>query len=157
VRSTDVDLFVEMNRKTFQRQQMDIPYSPEALRRVDTACVARNARQMYFARDEQGRIHAALYIVWDERCAYYLLGGTDPGLRTSGAMSLLMWNAMLDAAKTSVGFNFEGSVIPAIERFLRAFGGEQKTYMNIRRASWKASLALAAREAIRGVGAIRRG
>jgi hypothetical protein len=157
VRSADVDLFVEMNRKTFQRQQMDIPYSPEALRRVDAACVARNARQMYFARDEKGSIHAALYIVSDERCAYYLLGGADPALRTSGAMSLLMWNAMLDASTTSAGFNFEGSVIQPIERFLRAFGGEQKTYMNVRRASWKGSLALAAREALRALRGIRRG
>jgi hypothetical protein len=154
VRSADVDLFVEMNRKTFQRQQMDIPYSPEALRRVDAACVARNARQMYVARDEQQRIHAALYIVWDERCAYYLLGGADPALRTSGAMSLLMWNALLDATKTSTTFNFEGSVIPGIERFLRAFGGEQKTYMNVRRSSWKGTLALAAQAAIRGVGRV---
>jgi hypothetical protein len=157
VRSADVDLFVEMNRKTFQRQQMDIPYSPEALRRVDAACVARDARRMYFARDEQQRVHAALYIVSDERCAYYLLGGADPALRTSGAMSLLMWNAMLDASKTSVGFNFEGSVIPAIERFLRAFGGEQRTYMNVRRASWRGNLALAMKGAFGGVGALRRG
>jgi lipid II:glycine glycyltransferase (peptidoglycan interpeptide bridge formation enzyme) len=154
VRSDDVDLLVEMNRRTFFRQSLDIPYSPAVMRRVDAACAARDARRMYFARDEQQRIHAAIYIAFDDRAAYYLVGGADPVLRTSGAMSLLMWNAILDAAKTSATFNFEGSVIPGIERFLRAFGGEQKTYMNVRRANWKGTLALAARNAFRGVGRV---
>ena len=147
VRSDDVDLFVQLNQKTFDRQEMTIPYSPATLRRVNDACVARNARQIYFARDTEGRYHAALYIVHDDRSAFYLLGGADPALRTSGAQSLLMWNAILDAAKTSASFNFEGSVIQGIERFLRAFGGAQKTYMNARRANWKGAAALTARNA----------
>jgi hypothetical protein len=156
VRSTDVDVLVDMNRRTYFRQRLDIPYSPDVMRRVDAACAARDARRMYFARDEQNRIHAAVYVVFDDRSAYYLVGGADPELRTSGAMSLLLWNAVLDAAKTSATFNFEGSVIPGIERFLRAFGGEQKTYMNVRRANWKGSLALAAKAAFQGVRGIGR-
>jgi hypothetical protein len=151
VRSDDLDLFIDMNRRVFRRQRMDIPYAPEVLRRVDEVCAARGARHIYFARDEQQRVHAAIYIVHDDRCAYYLLGGGDPQLRTSGATSLLMWNAMLDAAKTSVQFNFEGSVIAGIERFVRAFGGEQKTYMNVRRANAKATIALMLRDAYKAV------
>jgi lipid II:glycine glycyltransferase (peptidoglycan interpeptide bridge formation enzyme) len=151
VRSDDVDLFVEVNRKVFKRQRMDVPYTPEVLRRVDAVCAARGARQIYLARDDQARIHAAIYIVYDDRCAYYLLGGGDPELRTSGATSLLMWNAVLDAAKTSAQFNFEGSVIAGIERFVRAFGGEQKTYMNVRRANAKATIALMVRDAFKAV------
>ena len=149
VRSNDVDLLIELNRKTFERQRMGLPYSPHTLHRVDAACAARDARQIYFARDEQGRIHAAMYTVFDDRCAYYLLGGADPALRTSGASSLLMWNAMLDAAKTSASFNFSGSIHEGIERFLRAFGGDQKTYMNVRRANMKASVALKFRDVFR--------
>lgn len=148
VRSDDVDVLIDMNRRTYFRQQLDIPYTPETMRRVDTACAARNARQLYVARDEKQRIHAAIYTVFDDRSAYYLVGGADPGLRTSGAQSLLMWNAMLDASRTSAEFNFEGSVIPGIERFVRAFGGEQKTYMNMRRANWKGTLALRARNTL---------
>jgi hypothetical protein len=44
---------------------------------------------MFFAQDAEGRIHAALYLVWDASYAYYLLGGADPRLRGSGAQSLL--------------------------------------------------------------------
>jgi hypothetical protein len=149
VRSDDLDLFVRLNQKTFERQQMAIPYSPTTLRRVHDACARRGAGQIYFARDAEQRYHAAIYIVRDDRSAFYLSGGADASLRTSGAHSLLMWNAILDASLTSKQFNFEGSVIRGIERFLRAFGGEQKTYMNARRGNWKASFALGARKALR--------
>jgi hypothetical protein len=145
VRGDDVDQFIAVNRKSFERQNLAIPYSPETLRRVDAACVTRNARRIYFARDEQGRHHAAVYIVHDDRRAHYLLGGGDTELRTSGAMSLLLWRALVDSIATSRGFNFQGSVLQGLERFLRAFGGEQKTFMNVRRANWKATLALAVR------------
>jgi hypothetical protein len=151
IRSDDVDLLVELNRKTFKRQQMDLPYSPQTLHRVDAVCAARKARQIYFARDEHQRIHAALYIVFDDRSAHYLLGGADPALRNSGASSLLMWTAMLDAMKTSASFNFAGSIREGIERFLRAFGGRQTTYMNVRRANMKARIALMMRDGARAV------
>jgi hypothetical protein len=148
VRSDDVELLIELNRKTFDRQHMDLPYSAETLQRVDAACTARNARHIYFARDEHKRIHAAVYTVFDDRCAYYLLGGADPALRNSGAGSLLLWNAILDAAKTSASFDFGGSIREPLERFIRAFGGEQQTYMNVRRANLKASVALGLRDAV---------
>jgi lipid II:glycine glycyltransferase (peptidoglycan interpeptide bridge formation enzyme) len=151
VRSDDVDLLVDLTRKTFDRKRMNLPYSPETLRRVDAACVARKARQIYFARDEQQRVHAAMYTVFDDRCAHYLLGGGDPVLRTSGAGSLLMWNALLDAAKTSASFNLSGSIHEEIEHFLRAFGGQQKTYMNVRRENLKAAMALKMRDAYRNM------
>jgi hypothetical protein len=146
VRSDDVELLIELNRKTFGRQHLELPYSPLDLQRVDAACVARKARNIYFARDEQQRIHAAVYTVFDDRCAYYLLGGADPALRNSGASSLLLWNAILDAALTSACFVFGGSIHEPIEHFIRAFGGEQKTYMNVRRANLKASVALKCRD-----------
>jgi hypothetical protein len=149
IRSDDVELLIELTRKTFGRQRMALPYSPQTLHRVDSACAARKARQIYFARDERGRFHAAMYTVFDDRCAYYLLGGADPELRTSGASSLLVWNAMLDAAKTSARFNFSGSIHEEIEHFLRAFGGAQKTYMNVRRANAKAKIALMFRDAFK--------
>lgn len=151
VRSDDVDLLVELNRKTFNRQGVTLPYAPQTLHRLDAACAARKARQIYFARDEHRRIHAAMYTVFDDRCAYYLLGGADPALRNSGASSLLLWNAIIDAAKTSASFNFSGSIHERIEHFLRAFGGQQKTYMNVRRANAKGAIALMLRNAVRGV------
>ena len=88
---------------------------------------------MLFAQDEADRIHAVAYIVWDEHAAYYLLGGSDPDLRTSGAASLLMWEAIMRARRVTDVFDFEGSMLKPVERFFRAFGARQTPYLNVSR------------------------
>src|SRR5260370_7073664 len=88
---------------------------------------------MFFAEGPEGRIHAAVYIIWDDRSAYYLMGAADPELRNSGATSLLLWEAIQFAATVTRSFDFEGSMIESIERFFRAFGAKQKPYFHISR------------------------
>ena len=46
------------------------------------------------AKDDKNNIHASLFLVWNSRSAYYLIGGGDPALRNSEAMTLLMWEAI---------------------------------------------------------------
>ena len=125
-----LDRFLEVNEKTFLRQGKRLPYSHELVYRIDNAC-GDGSRRVFFAEDGTGRIHAALYIVWDERSAYYLMGGGDPDLRNSGATSLLMWEAIKFASTVTRRFDFEGSMIEPIERYFRAFGGEQKPYFYV--------------------------
>lgn len=93
------------------------------IERLDAAAGARGAREILLARDGDGRVHAGGFFVHDERWTYYLLGGTDPELRTSGGASLLMWAAIERAAARGTGFDFEGSMLRHVERFVRAFGG----------------------------------
>ena len=52
------------------------------------------AGAIFFARGKDGRIHAGNLLVWNESCAYYLMGGGDPELRNSGATSLAMWRQL---------------------------------------------------------------
>ena len=70
-------------------------------------------------------------LVWNEHCAYYLMGGGDPELRSSGATSLAMWQAIQFAATVSRIFDFEGSMIEPIERFFRGFGAVQTPYLSL--------------------------
>ena len=48
-------------------------------------------------------------------------------------MSLCLWEAILDASKYTKSFDFEGSMIEPIERFVRAFGATQRPYFQISR------------------------
>jgi hypothetical protein len=120
-----------------------------ALARVEDACAARDARCMLFAVDAAGRVHAVTYVVWDERGAYYLAGGGDPALRTSGASSLLMWEAITRAREVTASFDFEGSLLQPVERFFRAFGARQALYLRVTRATPPVRVALAVRRAAR--------
>jgi len=90
---SDVDRFYTVWAKTFHRQGV-APPDRDRLARIDAACAQRGARTMLFAYDDADRVHAVAYVVRDRRTAYYLMGGGDPQLRTSGASSLLLWEAI---------------------------------------------------------------
>jgi lipid II:glycine glycyltransferase (peptidoglycan interpeptide bridge formation enzyme) len=125
------DEFLRLNDLTFARQGKRRSYSNEYVSRIDQACEARECRRIFVARDGEGRAHAGVYIVWDADSAYYLMGGSDPALRNSGAMSLCMWEAIRFASRVTRRFDFEGSMIEPIERYFRAFGSEQVSHLQV--------------------------
>lgn len=126
-----VDDFLSLNRLVFERQGMKLPYSENYVKKIDQACISKNARKIFIAEDEQGRRHAGIYLIWDENSAYYLMGGGDPELRNSGATSLCMWEAIKFAATVTKRFDFEGSMLEPVERFFRAFGAVQTPYFTV--------------------------
>jgi lipid II:glycine glycyltransferase (peptidoglycan interpeptide bridge formation enzyme) len=127
----DIDAFLDLNEMTFKRQGLNAPYTRELVTRLDNACRKRDCRKILFAEDNQGRLHAAAYLVWDKWAAYYLMGGGNPELRTSGATSLLIWKSIQFSGTVSRTFDFEGSMVKGVERFFRAFGAQQKSYFRV--------------------------
>lgn len=148
---TDIDRFLDINTLTFKRQGRKLPYDRELVHRLDVSCVAHNARQIYFAEDAHGEIHAAIYIIWDANSCYYLMGGTVPEFRNSGATSLLMWEAIQFAATVTKKFDFEGSMIESVERFFRGFGARQIPYFQITRMSNRMKFLMAGRNMIKAL------
>lgn len=135
--SDDLSLFYKINSMSFERQNIQIPYSFYFLEKLDNALKQNNCRQMFFAKDGQNRIHAAIYLIWDDISAYYLMGGGNPELRNSGATSLLIWEAIKFASNKTQKFDFEGSMLPLVEPFFRSFGAVQKSYFNISKINSK--------------------
>ncbi|WP_148415798.1 GNAT family N-acetyltransferase [Noviherbaspirillum massiliense] len=123
--------YLALNRMTFQRQGMEVPYPDDYVRRLDAACEKQNCRKTYIAVDPQGRQHAGCYVVWDSNSAYGLMNGSDPALRGSGALSLCFWHAIQDVARVTRKFDFEGSMLKPVEHFVRRFGAIQTPYFNI--------------------------
>ncbi|HQU70718.1 MAG TPA: GNAT family N-acetyltransferase [Calditrichia bacterium] len=134
--SEDAGLMYHMNSLTFKRQGREMPFSLQEFARLDEALKARNSRRIFLAKDQSGNLHSALYLMYDAHCAYYLMGGSDPGFRNSGAASLLMWEAIKFAAGVSRKFDFEGSMMAPVERFFRAFGAVQTPYFSIYKNNW---------------------
>lgn len=127
----DIDVFYDINNMSFLRQKKNFPYHRELVRNLDKKCQERHCGRMFFAEDHQGKIHAAVYLVWDENTAYYLMSGADPVLRNSGATSLLVWSAIQFAATVTKSFDFEGSMIESVERYFRGFGAQQVPYSHV--------------------------
>lgn len=147
-----LESLLDVNAKSFRRLGKELPYSRAAARRIEAACSERDCRRMFFVEDPAGLVHSTLYMVWDEGSAYYLMGGSDPELRSSGANSLAMWSGIEHAAKVTRRFDFEGSMIDAVERFVRAFGGRQTPYHYVTGMSRRMAAAAACQDLI---GALR--
>jgi len=127
----DTARFLELNRKTFARQGREPLASDELILRLDTACCANAGRKIFAGVDSQGRIHAAVYIAWANDTAYYLMGGSEPNLRKSGAQLLALWEAMIFASSVAKRFDFEGSMLQQVEHGFRGFGAGQLPYSSI--------------------------
>lgn len=140
--SDDIQRFYELNTKTFNRQGIDIPYSFDFLSKLDEALASRNQRKIYLAEDEQGKTHAGAFVVTDGRYHYLIALGGDTDLRKSGAIPLLIWQAIKNASRENKGFDFEGSVIPQVAGLFRNFGAQQLNYYNIYKSKNKLTNAL---------------
>ncbi len=131
--SNDIELFDKLNQEVFDHRGVKRPYSTKQLLRLDRACADNRSREILFAYDSDGNLYGAIYLVFDETSTYYILGGSSPDKRVSGANSLLMWKAILNAKKRGcLVFDFEGSMIESIEKYFRSFGAIQVPYFNVK-------------------------
>ncbi len=133
----DIDTLYRLILLTYKRQGRKVPFTKKFLLGLDASCAEKEARCMLSAKDKDGNIHAAIYIVFDDHCCYYLLAGSDPQYRNSGANSFLLWEAVKFSATVSRSFDFEGSMVESIERFFRGFGAVQTPYSTVKKSNSK--------------------
>lgn len=126
-----------LSAMSFSRWRRRPPFSLELLERIHAAGSANTASKGFVAKDAAGNLHAAIYIVWDEHSAYYLVGGGDPEFRNSGGMSLVMHEAIKHAATVTRRFDLQGCNAKSFEPFKRNFGGSLKAVHQVRGFSRK--------------------
>ena len=78
---------------------------------------------------------ATCFVVHNNEIAYNLLAGYKTEQRHHGAGPLAVFEAIKHAQDIGIRkFDFEGSVIPAIETYFRGFGGELTSYYTVNKA-----------------------
>jgi hypothetical protein len=78
---------------------------------------------------------AASFCLFDRETAFYLLGGYAHENKYRGAGPLVCWEAIKYAKQLGLKtFDFEGSMVPDIERYFRDFGGKLIPYYRISKA-----------------------
>jgi len=86
---------------------------------------------------------ATCFCIYDGKTVYYLLGGYDSQNRHKGAGALAIWKSVEKAESMNRQvFDFEGSMVPWIERYFRGFGGSLTPYHTINRACLPLEIAL---------------
>jgi hypothetical protein len=123
---------LRVHRLTFGRQGLK-PRHTAVLERLVNTCLDRRQGDVWGGYDAEDRLHAAAFVAWQDSSAYYIAGGTDPALCDSGAHALVLWQAIRDVSRYTSLFDFEGSMLPGVERFFRGFGAAQTPYFTISR------------------------
>jgi hypothetical protein len=119
--------------ETFSRQGKAIN---EALLDSILFKFAHGGNSFAFGACEGDRLVACSFCVHDANAAYYLLGGHSAKDGHNGAGTMAMWESILHAKRMGLsGFDFEGSMIPGIERYFRGFGGRLAPYYRINKAT----------------------
>lgn len=132
-KNIDKKWFYEEHEKIFLKQNLKCPFSKELWFRLYDECKKRNSGMTLIAKDENDCIQSLLFLVWDDKAVYQILGGNIPEYQKKDTYSFLIWNGIQIASDMGKVYDFEGSVIPRISRSFREFGGEPKPYFRIRK------------------------
>lgn len=124
-RSCPVDTLRALCRDTFSRQGLASPYEGPGWEALHRAIEGKGQGSIHVAALPEGEPAAALYRVWDDHTAYCWMLASASALRHTGAASLVLWHAIRDTLAEGRTFNFEGSMLPTVEPFFRAFGAER--------------------------------
>lgn len=134
------DEFYANHRLTLKKQGQEIAYTSDLFCRIYRAAYANDAGKSWYAVDNQNNLHAAIFVVFDSRSAYYLVSTIDPDFRNSGAATLLVKHAITQLSKRTLRFDFEGSMIEGVETSFRRFGAKQVPYFSITKSSKSVSI-----------------
>ena len=120
---------------TLQKSGKAINYDYPLLERIFKATRAHDCGKVFTAIDVDGRIHSAIFVIWDPEQAFYLLSSIDPELRASGATTFVIKEAITEVRAKTKRFDFEGSMIEGVESSFRQFGTIQVPYFQIRKST----------------------
>lgn len=135
VKHGSISHFIELNRNSMTRQSHEV-YDEKIWTTIFNECKKNNCCEVFSALIDNVPI-ASLFLVWDNKMAYYIGGGINDN--SQGAMSFLIWEAIkytkekLNLCK----FDLEGSSVQSIESFFRKFGGDITPMFTIKNNSMK--------------------
>ena len=116
---------------TLGKQGEQILYSFDLLKRIYDASYENGCGKTWYALDDQKNLHAAIFVIFDKKSAYYLISTIDPDFRSSDSATLLVRDAIAYVSQYTNRFDFEGSMIRGVENSFRKFGAIQMPYFSI--------------------------
>lgn len=136
--STDLNEIMKLILKTFSRQKKRKNF--KILKRILKNSLGTDFCFANVAYQNEKPI-ACCVIMHSDRRAFYHIGGYDHNFKHHGAGVSALWESMKQAKAAGIKtFDLDGSMIPAIEKYFRGFGGELIPYYKIRKSSYIVNL-----------------
>lgn len=125
-----LELYFELNDKSFNSQNIT-NFNNDLTKNLLIELNKNNNCIIGIIFDENNKAIGGCVLAYDKKRAYYIMGGITRD--NNYGMSYLLWQAILytkNILNLSV-FDFEGSMIPSIEKYFRKFGGELIPYYSL--------------------------
>ncbi|MDB1948010.1 hypothetical protein PMY35_09245 [Clostridium tertium] len=125
-----LDTYFELNDKSFSSQNIN-NFDNMLTKKLLTELNKNNNCIIGIIFDENNKAIGGCVLAYDNKRAYYIMGGISR--ENNFGMSYLLWQALLytkNILQLPV-FDFEGSMIPSIEKYFRKFGGELTPYYSL--------------------------
>lgn len=151
--SVPVNEYLELNRVTYSRQGERYPHNDKILQPLFAAGLRKNLVKILGVRNRDGQLVAANVYGIDALCVYYLQGASTDWGRRSGAVALCFWEGVRLSASSGLPFDFEGSMLRGVEKYVRTYGAEQVEYYAVSRLRlpWVPSVGRVVKRALRRV------
>lgn len=138
--TSDYNLIKPLILSTFTRKEKSVD-----IKMIDKILFEFAEKENSFAyiSYQNNKAIATSFCVYDKEKAYYLLGGYDSKNKHQGAGALAVFNAIKHSKKLGIKkFDFEGSMLPEVEKYFRGFGGDLTPYFSINKAKMPIEIAL---------------
>lgn len=140
VLTTDKERVLACVRSTFARKGKGLD---EDVAKGMMSAFLREGSGFAYVTTENGHDSAAAFCAHDAGTAYYLLGGVDKSHASGGAGAMAVDACIAHAHGLGLRvFDFEGSMLPEVERYFRTFGGTPVPYFTVNRAPFLTEVAL---------------
>ncbi len=114
---------ISLTKVTYAKQKLAPPYELSKLTALTEASIKKQLGQIYTVFDSKNTPQASAFVVWDRETAYYTIQSSSPESLNNGGASLLVWHAIKEASKAGLqNFDFTGSMMPNIAKYIRSFG-----------------------------------
>jgi hypothetical protein len=140
VQQFDYSIILKLVQDTFFGNS--IRFSSEVLGKIFQEFANETNSFSYISRDGD-RILSYTFCLFDSKTAYYIFGGNPVGERHPGAGSATLWESIKKSKELGLSFfDFEGSMIPDVEKYFRGFGGALTPYFTVNKANIILEIAL---------------
>jgi len=99
-------------------------YKHPRTEKILSRCLERDQGRIILSTSRKtGVINAGIFVIWDDSTMHFLMSTRSQETADSGAVSLLIWEAMNDAHRRGLKFDFDGVSNAGSFRFFSGFGG----------------------------------
>lgn len=117
----DPQVLVQFMRRNLDSYGIECNYNMDVCKKLMEASLEKQCGRIVAARDPEGKFAAATFCIWDSTAYYLFITARTPSTYR-GSLTLLVWEAMRDAAQRNLIFDMDGVSSDESVAFFVGFG-----------------------------------